>query len=75
MTYIATLDPEFAGLYDESVEIDFPDWQESEGLHDRFLTESDFPVYDDSVDESRVPDEDWQAMAEALWVDPAERDW
>lgn len=52
---------------------EFPDWQDRERFGDTIVSEDDFPLYDDSVDEGRVPNEDWEAMAEALWADPAER--
>lgn len=50
----------------------FPGWEDRERFGDTLLDEGDFPLYDSSADDSLVSDEDWQAMAEALWVDPAE---
>lgn len=44
----------------------------SENLHDRFLTEDDFPVGE--ADESDMTDDDWEFVRECLWVDPFERD-
>lgn len=43
----------------------------AENLHDRFLTERDFPVAEDDSD---MTDEDWEFVRECLWVDPFERD-
>lgn len=44
----------------------------SENLHDRFLTEDDFPVGE--ADEADMTDDDWEFVRECLWVDPFERD-
>lgn len=72
MTYIAEVDPNSHQNIAAEAEFEaftavFPDWEISEGMGDRFIGESDFPVYDDSADMARVSNEDWEAMAEALY--------
>jgi hypothetical protein len=50
-----------------------PQWREMTEP-DRFVSEADMPLAPlNSVE--RVSDEDWQGMTEALWSDPAERDY
>lgn len=74
MTYIADLDPNSSrnvalDEYVDQFDGIMPDWQTREAYGDTILTEADFPVYDASADESRVSNEDWEAMGEALWTD------
>ena len=78
MAYIAHLDPNSyeniaAEAAAEAFEIDFPEWWDREAYGDTILGEGDFPVYDATADMARVSNEDWEAMAEAMWTDPAER--
>lgn len=49
-----------------------PNWVEDEAWGERFLSERDFPVYDDSADMSRVPDSDWEAYFADNYSDPME---
>lgn len=69
--YLAQQDADAAAQ--EFFDAILPGWEDRERFGDTLVSEDDFPLYDSSVDEGRVSDEDWQAMAEALWVDPAER--
>ena len=69
-THLAQQDAMYAHV--DAMEADFgTDWQERVDSGERFLSERDFPIAED-VD---VSAEDWEAMAEAMWVDPAERHW
>lgn len=72
MTYIAALDPNstvntMAWNHLDDADATIPGWYEREQVGTRFLTERDFPVYDTSADEARVPNEDWEAMGELLY--------
>ena len=49
----------------------FPYWEVATAP-ERFVSEDDMPVYDTSADESYVSNEDWEAMAEAMWNDHRE---
>lgn len=44
------------------------DWFERESFGERFLSERDFPVSEDTTD-------DWDFYFEVSYVDPAEREW
>lgn len=72
MTYIAAIDPNSRQNVDVFAAVDhadqtMPGWWEAEQTGTRFLSERDFPVYDTSADEARVPNEDWEAMGELLY--------
>lgn len=74
MTYIADLDPNNPAIARAEALVDFfdaefPAWESREAYGDTVLSERDFPVYDASADESRVPNEDWEAVAEDFWND------
>lgn len=80
MTYIADLDPNNSDTlareaYADMFSAEFPDWEIREGYGVRYLSERDMPAEDASADESQMTAEDWETMAEALWSDPAERDY
>lgn len=72
MTYIANLDPNSNTNVDvwnhlDDADATIPGWWEREQAGTRFLTERDFPIYDRSADDSRVPNEDWEAMGEEFY--------
>jgi len=65
MTYIANIDPNsnvVADIYaaQDVADRTMPGWFEAEQAGTRFLTERDFPIYDDEADRSRVSNEDWE---------------
>lgn len=67
MTYIAAIDPNSSrnvalDAYVDQFDNIMPDWQTREAFGDTILSEDDFPVYDNSADESRVSNEDWEAF-------------
>lgn len=43
---------------------EYPEWEQSEGYGERYLSEGDFPIYDRSADDALVSDDDWNAYAE-----------
>jgi hypothetical protein len=70
-TYLDTLDNDAAAV--DYFDVILTGWEDRERFGDTLVSEDDFPLYDDSADEYRVSDEDWNAMAEVMWTDPAER--
>lgn len=48
-----------------------PDWQEREQYGERYISEDDIA---DVNDDEGIPNEDWDAFIEMMFVDPAERD-
>jgi len=61
MTYIAAIAPQsdiYAAL--DHFDAILPGWDVNEAMGTRYLTERDFPVYDDSADLDRVSNEDWE---------------
>lgn len=62
MAYIQNLDPNATDIWAalDAADRDMPGWDVSEGYGDRYLSERDFPIYDESADLSRVSNEDWE---------------
>lgn len=80
MTYIPSLDPNSARNLSLDEYIDYfdgimPDWQTREQYGDRFISESDVAHHGADVTAWQVPEDDFEAMCEALWADPLESDW
>lgn len=72
MTYIANLDQNGNVVSDIYAALDhfdtiLPGWDISEARGTRYLSERDFPIYDRSADDSRVSNEDWEAMGEEFY--------
>jgi hypothetical protein len=77
MTFIQSLHPDALVHADAAADAffaEFPAWEVSEGYGDRFVGEADM-VLPNGADLTvwAVSDADFDAMCEALWVDPAER--
>lgn len=65
MTFIQSIHPDApATLAHEALAAEFderfPQWEIAEGMGDRFITERDLPIYDDSADLARVSNDDWE---------------
>lgn len=63
--YILSLDPNSAANTNLFAALDhadetMPGWWEASQVGDRFLSERDFPIYDEDADLSRVSNEDWE---------------
>lgn len=62
MTFIASIAPDQSNLFAALDHADetMPGWWEASQAGERFLSERDFPIYDEDADLSRVSNEDWE---------------